>query len=111
MKLLFDQNLSHRLVALLAAEFPGSEHVRNLGMAAASDPAIWAFAQQAGFAIVSKDVDFEQRALLFGHPPKVIGSAWETAPPQPWKPLSARICKRSSHFKPTPVRRCWLYPR
>ena len=35
MRLLFDQNLSHRLVALLAAEFPGSEHVRNVGLAAA----------------------------------------------------------------------------
>jgi predicted nuclease of predicted toxin-antitoxin system len=32
MKLLFDQNLSHRLVALLAGEFPGSQHVRNAGM-------------------------------------------------------------------------------
>lgn len=28
MKLLIDQNLSHRLVGLLAAEFPGSAHVR-----------------------------------------------------------------------------------
>jgi hypothetical protein len=29
MRLLFDQNLSHRLVSLLAAEFPGSQHVRD----------------------------------------------------------------------------------
>ena len=35
MKLLFDQNLSPRLVPLLAVEFPGSQHVRDAGMAAA----------------------------------------------------------------------------
>ena len=27
---------------------------------------------QRRFVIVSKDVDFQQRALLLGHPPKVI---------------------------------------
>jgi predicted nuclease of predicted toxin-antitoxin system len=72
MKLLFDQNLSHRLVGLLAAEFPGSEHVRNVGMASASDPVIWAYAASQGMVIVSKDSDFQHRALLLGHPPKVV---------------------------------------
>jgi predicted nuclease of predicted toxin-antitoxin system len=37
MKLLIDQNLSHRLIAQLAPEFPGSEHIRNLGMTASPD--------------------------------------------------------------------------
>ena len=73
MRLLFDQNLSPRLVRLLAAEFPGSQHVRNAGLAAAPDPAVWAYAAAQGLAIVSKDSDFQHRALLFGHPPKV---AW-----------------------------------
>ncbi|HWG42735.1 MAG TPA: DUF5615 family PIN-like protein [Gemmataceae bacterium] len=72
MKLLFDQNLSSRLVGQLTAEFPGSVHVRDLGLAAASDPDIWAYAAANGFVIVSKDTDFQQRALLYGHPPKVI---------------------------------------
>lgn len=36
MRLLFDQNLSHRLVPALAREFPGSEHVRNVGLADAT---------------------------------------------------------------------------
>jgi predicted nuclease of predicted toxin-antitoxin system len=31
MRLLFDQNLSHQLVALLTAEYPGSVHVRHVG--------------------------------------------------------------------------------
>ena len=41
MKLLFDQNLSQRLVTLLATEFSGSQHVRDAGMAAAADPVVW----------------------------------------------------------------------
>ena len=72
MRLLLDQNLSNRLVAQLAAEFPGSAHVRDVGLASAPDPDVWAYAAANGFAIVSKDTDFQQRALLYGHPPKVI---------------------------------------
>jgi predicted nuclease of predicted toxin-antitoxin system len=72
MRLLFDQNLSHRLVAMLANEFPGCVHVRDVGLSTAVDQAIWQFALQHGLAIVSKDSDFQQRALLRGHPPKVV---------------------------------------
>jgi predicted nuclease of predicted toxin-antitoxin system len=72
MKLLFDQNLSDRLVGQLAAEFPGSAHVRDVGLASAPDPDVWAYAAANGFVIVSKDADFQYRALLYGHPPKVI---------------------------------------
>lgn len=72
MKLLFDQNLSPRLVGRLAAEFPSSVHVRDIGLAAAPDPVIWAHAAGNGFVIVSKDTDFQHRALLHGFPPKVI---------------------------------------
>jgi predicted nuclease of predicted toxin-antitoxin system len=72
MKLLFDQNLSHQLVGLLAAEFPGSVHVRDVGLAAAGDPDVWTYAAANGFAIASKDTDFQQRALLYGNPPKVV---------------------------------------
>jgi predicted nuclease of predicted toxin-antitoxin system len=72
MKLLFDQNLSPRLVNLLATEFPGSEHVRNAGLAAAPDPAVWTCAAANGLTIVSKDVDFHHRAVLYGSSPKVV---------------------------------------
>ncbi|HEX5242985.1 MAG TPA: DUF5615 family PIN-like protein [Tepidisphaeraceae bacterium] len=72
MKLLFDQNLSHKLVVQLAAEFPGSAHVRDCGLTRAPDPEIWSYAAAQGFVIVSKDADFQQRALLIGHPPKVV---------------------------------------
>jgi predicted nuclease of predicted toxin-antitoxin system len=72
MKLLFDENLSPRLVGLLAVEFHGSEHVRNVGLAAAPDPVVWSYAAAQGLVIVSKDSDFQHRALLLGHSPKVV---------------------------------------
>jgi predicted nuclease of predicted toxin-antitoxin system len=72
MKLLLDQNLSHRLVAQLAVEFSGSAHVRAVGLLNAADEAVWSYARTNGFVVLSKDSDFQQRALLYGHPPKVI---------------------------------------
>ena len=72
MKLLFDQNLSHRLVQALQKEFPDSRHVREVGLEEATDAVVWQYAAQQGFAIVTKDADFHQRSFLFGHPPKVI---------------------------------------
>lgn len=72
MKLLLDQNLSHRLVAALQSEFPGSTHVRELNLELADDAAIWEFARAHGYTIVSKDADFHQRSFVYGQPPKVV---------------------------------------
>lgn len=72
MKLLFDQNLSHRLVAMLADIYPGSEHVKILDMHREPDAVIWKFAKENYFVIVSKDNDFHQRSFLYGWPPKVV---------------------------------------
>ena len=41
-------------------------------MAEANDERVWNFAAERGFMIVTKDSDFLQRSLVFGHPPKVI---------------------------------------
>ena len=72
MKLLFDENLSPRLVELLAADFPGCTHIEFLGMRGATDSAVWDHARENGYTIVSKDNDFRQRAFLHGPPPKVV---------------------------------------
>ena len=72
MKLLFDQNLSHKLARRLADLFPDSTHVREIGLKEAEDPAVWEYAKQQGFMIVSKDSDFHQRSFVFGFPPKVV---------------------------------------
>jgi predicted nuclease of predicted toxin-antitoxin system len=71
-KLLFDQNMSHRLVRSLADIFPASTHVRNAGLGHADDDAVWQYAAAQGFTIVSKDSDFHQLSFLSGHPPKVV---------------------------------------
>jgi predicted nuclease of predicted toxin-antitoxin system len=71
-RLLFDENLSARLVALLASEFPGSAHVKQAIGRRSPDADLWQFAILQGYAIVSKDNDFRQRAFVSGPPPKVI---------------------------------------
>ena len=71
-RLLFDQNLSHRLRSILEREFPACAHVRDFGLERADDETVWSLARQAGYMIVSKDEDFHQRSFLHGHPPKVV---------------------------------------
>lgn len=72
MKLLFDQNLSRKLVDQLASAFPGSSHVTAAGLDTASDNEVWDYARKHGYVIASKDSDFRQLAFLHGPPPKVI---------------------------------------
>lgn len=72
MKLLLDENLSYRLVARLTEAFPGTASVKQVGLLSQPDPAIWAYAAEQGFAIVSRDDDFRQRSISQGHPPKII---------------------------------------
>lgn len=72
MKLLFDQNLSHKLPQRLADLFPQSEHVRTAGLDCMPDQRIWEYAKASGFTIVTQDADFVEWSRLFGSPPKVI---------------------------------------
>ncbi|MGF1617818.1 MAG: DUF5615 family PIN-like protein [Acidimicrobiia bacterium] len=72
MKLLLDANISRRLIPRISGTFPDSSHVALLGLGDATDDEIWRYALDQGFAIVSKDEDFHQRALVSGPPPKVI---------------------------------------
>ena len=72
MKLLFDQNLSPALSGLLADIYPGSVHIREVGLRDADDLTIWGYAKVHGCTIVSKDSDFQQRSLLQGSPPKFL---------------------------------------
>lgn len=72
MKLLFDQNLSPRLVRHLADLFPNSSHVMELGLDQSFDREVWEYARQQDYLIVTKDVDFSEFSLLQGFPPKVI---------------------------------------
>lgn len=72
MKLLFDQNLSPRLVHLVTDLCPDSLHVRDVGLERADDRALWDYASSHGLTIVTKDADLHQMSFLYGHPPKVV---------------------------------------
>lgn len=72
MKLLFDENLSFKLCRRLVDLFPDSNQVRLAGLAKADDAVVWRYAGLHGFALVSLDADFAERAALNGPPPKVI---------------------------------------
>jgi predicted nuclease of predicted toxin-antitoxin system len=71
-KLLFDQNISHRVVLQLQNTFTEAKHVRDFNLQFATDRQIWNFAKQNGFALVTFDSDFNDLATLFGHPPKIV---------------------------------------
>lgn len=70
--LLFDQNLSPRLVGQLADIYPGSVHVSMVGLGTASDKAVWEYARQQDYMITTKDADFSELGLLWGFPPKIV---------------------------------------
>ena len=72
MKLLFDQNLSRKLVNRLADIFPESSHVQFHDLAEKADTEIWEFAKLNDFCIVTQDADFPERSRLYGSPPKVV---------------------------------------
>ena len=72
MKLMFDENLSPKLVQALTDIFPDSAHVDRIGFGGSSDDDVWNYAKANGFTLVSKDSDFYNKSMLHGHPPKVI---------------------------------------
>ena len=73
MKLLFDANLSPRLVARLAELFPESMHVFQTGLERfTSDETIWEYVRANEFVIVMADVHFWRLAGQRGAPPKIV---------------------------------------
>ena len=72
MKLLFDQNLSPSLTEALRDLFPGSLHVKDVGLDSASDAAVWVYAKEQVFVIVSKDADFRHLAFTLSKPCVVL---------------------------------------
>ena len=72
MKLLFDHNLSPRLVNLLADIYPESNHLYLMGLDQESDKNVWEVAKTQNYTIVTKDSDFNELLILKGFPPKII---------------------------------------
>ncbi len=67
-----DENLSDRIIYRIIDLYPDSEHVKILALTNTDDVLIWEYAKMNDFVIVSKDSDFHQRSLLYGHPPKFV---------------------------------------
>jgi predicted nuclease of predicted toxin-antitoxin system len=72
MKILFDQNLSIKLVSALADLFPECLHIKTLGMQESPDSDLWQLALKEGFIIATKDSDFAERAMQSQISPKII---------------------------------------
>lgn len=71
-RLLFDQNLSVRLVDSLAGAFPESVHVSSVGLSTAMDVDVLEFALVQGFVVVTKDKDFADLVTARGSGPEIL---------------------------------------
>ncbi|MDR1881495.1 MAG: DUF5615 family PIN-like protein [Prevotella sp.] len=72
MKLLFDQNISYRILNRLPDIFFESQQVRTVGLENETDMNIWKYAKNNRFTIVTFDADFYEISLINGHPPKIV---------------------------------------
>ena len=72
MKLLFDQNISFRIISKLNTAFSKCSQVRELGLENATDIEIWKYAKTNNYSIVTFDADFYDISNLLGHPPRII---------------------------------------
>ncbi len=72
MKLLFDQNISFRLVKKLKDIFSNAKQVRELGLENSTDSEIFDYAKKNDYSIVTFDSDFCDLNIIRGFPPKII---------------------------------------
>jgi predicted nuclease of predicted toxin-antitoxin system len=72
MKLLFDQNISFRVIKKLKSYFPGCLHISDCKLSGSEDSDIWKYAKNNDFVIVTFDSDFYDISLINGYPPKII---------------------------------------
>ena len=102
MKLLFDENLSRKLVGRLAELFPGSAHIAEAGLLDSPDREIWEFAKAGDFVIVSTDSDFYELATTIGPPPKVVWLRRWTHPARDAERVLLREAIRIAEFAADP---------
>ncbi|MFN0204152.1 MAG: DUF5615 family PIN-like protein [Bacteroidia bacterium] len=73
MKILIDQNISHRIIPKLEGLFDNLVHVRDVGLMDTDDYQIFMYARQNQFdAILTLDEDFQHHILIHQAPPKII---------------------------------------
>lgn len=72
MNLLFDQNISPRILKILPKQFSNCQHVRFVYLEDSSDFEIFQFARENEFAVVTFDSDFVDLSAMHGTPPKIV---------------------------------------
>lgn len=72
MKILFDQNISYRIISKITVAFPNAKQIKQLGIENYSDIEIWDYAKKNEYTIITFDSDFFDFANIKGHPPKII---------------------------------------
>lgn len=72
MNLLFDQNISYKIISKIDDIFPHAQHIKNVGLADHSDSDIWEYAMNSNSCIVTFDSDFYDLSIVRGTPPKII---------------------------------------
>ena len=71
-RLLFDQNLSPRLVDQVVVRFPQSLHVLDVGLSRATDVEVLEFAHGHDLVVVTKDKDFADLVTSRGTGPRIL---------------------------------------
>ena len=72
MRLLFDQNISFRVVKQLKDALPDVKSVWECGLFNADDYQIWEYARQNEYTVVTFDRDIPAIGSVRGFPPKII---------------------------------------
>ena len=72
MRLLFDQNISFRLIQKISELYSEATQVREAGLENATDKEIFEYALQNNYTIVTFDADFCDLNNLKGFPLKII---------------------------------------
>jgi predicted nuclease of predicted toxin-antitoxin system len=87
MKLLLDANVSWRLAPILKEHFGECVHVDNIANLKfpAKDTAIWQYAKDNGYTIITRDNDFNALVSVRGFPPKIV---WLRTGNNRWKVIA-----------------------
>ena len=74
MKLLLDANISWRLVSILKEHYDECVHADDIqGLVfPAKDAAIWQYAKNNYYTIITRDSDFSDLLSIRGFPPKIV---------------------------------------
>ncbi len=72
MKLLFDQNISHRILKLIPEKYADATTVKKEKLTNKTDINIWKYAKSNNYTIVTQDSDFNDLNSLYGFSPKII---------------------------------------